>query len=101
MWDFFSPQIVGILLPILKSTESFWVSKWILQSLSTFGSIILTGCSDRCTEFTFGPAQGWSGRTRKEQITPKLEEEVSQRKRKSLKTLKKRRCVVKKKYTIR
>ena len=34
-------------------------------------------------------------------IVPKLEDEVSQRKRKSLKKLKKHKCVVKKKYTIR
>lgn len=41
--------------------------------------------SDRCTAVPFGPTQGWSNHTGKEQIVPKLDKEVSQRKRKPLK----------------
>lgn len=47
----------------------------------TFRSPILSACSDRCTAVPVGPTQRWSNYTGTEQIVPKLDEEVSQRKR--------------------
>lgn len=55
----------------------------------------LKGLRQRCPAFPFG------GHIGKEQISPELEDEVSLRKRKSLKKFKKYKCVVKEKYTIR
>ena len=100
MWDLFLAQIVDFAAHI-KKYRKLSVCVSILQSLSTFGSLRPSRCSDRCAVFTFGPTQGWSGHTGKEQIVPELEEEVFPRKRKSLKKFKKHKCVVKEKYAIR
>lgn len=56
---------------------------WDMDSPVTepFRSPMLSASSDRCTAVPVGPTQGWSNHTGTEQIVPKLDEEVSQRKR--------------------